>query len=122
MSKTSPSNSFIDQAKTFVLDEVSNEHFGVSELAAAMNMSRSSLLRKIKKQTNLSASQFIRNIRLEQAKELLAGTEMTVSEISFDVGFSNTSYFVKCYREYFGQPPGEFRQMLHEESSDPNDL
>ncbi|MEO1033279.1 MAG: helix-turn-helix domain-containing protein [Bacteroidota bacterium] len=118
MSKTSSSNGFLKQAKEFVLDEISNEQFGVSELANAMNMSRSSLLRKIKKQTDLSASQFIRNIRLDRAKALLAETELTVSEISFEVGFSNTSYFIKCYREYFGHPPGESRQMINEEDSE----
>jgi AraC-like DNA-binding protein len=60
MSETSSYNDFYNQAKALVLNEISNEHFGVSELADTMNMSRSSLLRKIKKQTGLSASQFIK--------------------------------------------------------------
>ncbi len=81
MSQPSSYSDFINQAKALVLDEISNEHFGVSELADAMNMSRSSLLRKIKKQTGLSASQFIRNVRLEEAKTLLEETELSVSEI-----------------------------------------
>ena len=52
---------FIDQAESFIIENISNEQFGVSELANLMNMSRSNLLRKIKKQTELSASQFIRH-------------------------------------------------------------
>ncbi|MFT5984172.1 MAG: AraC-like DNA-binding protein, partial [Ulvibacter sp.] len=55
---------FIDKAKALIVENLSNEQFGVSELAEAMNMSRSNLLRKIKKQTQLSASQFIRQVRL----------------------------------------------------------
>jgi TolB-like protein/AraC-like DNA-binding protein/Tfp pilus assembly protein PilF len=114
MSETSSYNDFYNQAKALVLNEISNEHFGVSELADTMNMSRSSLLRKIKKQTGLSASQFIRKVRLDEAKSLLEETELTVSEISYKVGFSNNSYFIKCFREEFGFPPGESRKRFED--------
>ncbi len=98
---------FVDQAKFIVLENVSNEQFGVSELAEEMNMSRSNLLRKVKKDTKLSASQFIRQVRLEKSMEILGQTSLTVSEVSYNVGFGSTSYFIKCFREYYGYPPGE---------------
>ncbi len=108
MSDTSITESdFIEQAEAILLDNLSNEQFGVSELAAAMNMSRSNLLRKIKKHTQLSVSQFIRQVRLKRALALLKETSLTVSEISFQVGFGSTSYFIKCFREHYGHPPGE---------------
>lgn len=115
MTINNTSNSFLSEAKFAVLDNISNEQFGVSELADKMNMSRSSLLRKIKKQTNLSASQFIREIRLQEAAKMLQETELTASEITFEVGFSNPSYFTKCYREYYGYPPGETKTRKEEE-------
>ncbi|MBU3822223.1 helix-turn-helix domain-containing protein [Flavobacteriaceae bacterium XHP0103] len=115
MAINNTSNSFLSEAKSIVLDNISNEQFGVSELADKMNTSRSSLLRKIKKQTNLSASQYIREIRLQKAAELLLETEYTASEIAFEVGFSNPSYFTKCYREYYGYPPGETKTKKEEE-------
>ena len=115
MSETSFSGEFLQQAKSIILEEIANDQFGVSELADAMNMSRSNLLRKIKKQTELSASQFIRQIRLEEAEKLLYSTELTVSEISYQVGFSNTSYFIKCFREHWGYPPGESRKQRAEQ-------
>jgi TolB-like protein/AraC-like DNA-binding protein/Tfp pilus assembly protein PilF len=99
--------SFIDKAETLIVENLSNEKFGVSELAGAMSMSRSSLLRKIQKHTNLSASQFIRQVRLRKAMALLKQTALSVSEISYQVGFGSTSYFIKCFREHFGYPPGE---------------
>lgn len=117
MTSNYTSNSFLSEAKSAVLDNISNEQFGVSELANEMNMSRSSLLRKIKKQTNLSASQFIREIRLQTAAKMLQDTELTASEIAFEVGFSNPSYFTKCYREYYGYPPGETKSKKEEESN-----
>ncbi|MEM6722056.1 MAG: helix-turn-helix domain-containing protein [Bacteroidota bacterium] len=110
MSKTAFTGDFLEKAKAIVLEHMSDEQFGVSELAEATNMSRSNLLRKIKKQTELSASQFIRNIRLNRGKELLEETELTISEISYEVGFGNTSYFIKCFRELYGVPPGEIRK------------
>ncbi|SHI84000.1 helix-turn-helix domain-containing protein [Pseudozobellia thermophila] len=98
---------FTEQAEALILAHLSDEHFGVSELAAAMHMSRSNLLRKCKKQTQLSASQFIRQVRLQQAMELLKDSDLTVSEVSYRVGFGSTSYFIKCFREHYGYPPGE---------------
>tara|TARA_R110002050_G_scaffold56512_3_gene127183 strand:+ start:140928 stop:142988 length:2061 start_codon:yes stop_codon:yes gene_type:complete len=108
MSHTSNSEeNFIDQIALIILENLSNEQFGVSELAAIMNMSRSNLLRKIKKNTQLSASQFIRQVRLKKSMQLLKQTSLTISEISYQVGFGSTSYFIKCFREYYGHPPGE---------------
>lgn len=114
MSNISFQGKFIEQAEAFVLENISNEQFGVSELAESMNMSRSNLLRKIKKETQLSASQFIRQVRLQKGLIMLTETELTVSEISYLVGFGNNSYFIKCFREHFGYSPGEARKKTFE--------
>lgn len=107
---------FIEQAESIILENVANEQFGVSELAEVMNMSRSSLLRKTKKHTKLSASQFIRQVRLKKGMELLRQTSSTVSEISYEVGFGSPSYFIKCFREYYGYPPGEVAKRASEQA------
>ncbi len=106
---------FIDRAEAIILENISDDQFGVSELAGAMNMSRSNLLRKIKKQTKLSASQFIRQVRLKRSMEMLRQTSLTVSEVSYQVGFGSTSYFIKCFREYYGHPPGEVGKREEDE-------
>ncbi|EAZ82351.1 helix-turn-helix domain-containing protein [Algoriphagus machipongonensis] len=98
---------FLSQATSIIVENASNEQFGVSELAEAMSMSRSNLLRKIKGATDLSASVFIRQIRLEIAMDLLKEGSQTVSEVSYQVGFGSASYFIKCFREHYGFPPGE---------------
>lgn len=113
---------FIGELEAIILDNVSNEQFGVSELAEAMNMSRSNLLRKIKKHSNLSASQFIRQVRLKKGMELLKQTSLTVSEVSYQIGFGSTSYFIKCFREHFGYVPGEVRKGTNETSERNNSL
>ncbi len=100
-------NDFLSQLRKVIQENIADEMFGVSELAGEISMSRSSLLRKIKKLTNVSASQFIRQVRLQQAMDMLKKSSLTVSEVSFKVGFSSTSYFIKCFREEYGYPPGE---------------
>lgn len=103
---------FIEQAQAIILDNISNEQFGVSELAELMNMSRSNLLRKIKKHTQLSASQFIRQVRLAEAMKMLNQSSLSIAEISYQTGFGTTSYFIKCFREQYGYPPGDIRKGI----------
>ncbi len=108
-------NEFITGIKRVVEDNISNDKFGVSELANEIGMSRSNLLRKVQKLTNLSVSQFIRQIRLEHAMGILKQSSVNVSEVAYQVGFSSTSYFIKCFREHYGYPPGEVGKKEQEE-------
>jgi TolB-like protein/AraC-like DNA-binding protein/Tfp pilus assembly protein PilF len=98
---------FLSQVNTIIEQNLANEEFGVTELADILNMSRSNLLRKVKKESKLSVSQLINHIRLKKAMELLRKTSFNVSEVAHQVGFNSTSYFIKCFREYYGYPPGE---------------
>lgn len=99
------------KSKNLILENISNENFGVAELAEELSMSRSTLLRKIQKETGISASQFIRKTRLDESIKLLKDSQNTISEISFQVGFNSTSYFIKCFKEEFGYPPGEYQKL-----------
>ena len=100
-------NDFLRKITEIIEDNISNEQFGVSELADGIGMSRSNLLRKVKSSTNLSVSQFINQVRLKKAMEMLKDSSLRVSEISYQVGFSSPSYFIKCFRDHYGYPPGE---------------
>jgi len=100
-------NDFLKKITAITETNISNENFGVSELAREAGMSRSNLLRKVKSLTNLSVSLFIRQVRLKNAMEMLKQENLNVSEVSYQVGFSSTSYFIKCFREHYGYPPGE---------------
>ena len=109
-------NEFISRITAIIEEHIANEQFGVSELAREIGMSRSNLLRKIKKLTNLSVSQFIRQVRLKRAMVMLKEHSANVSEVSYQVGFSSTSYFIKCFREFYGYPPGEVGKREESES------
>ncbi len=112
-------NDFLSRITEIIMDNLSDEQFGVSELARETGMSRSNLLRKVKKLTNSSVSQFIRQVRLKQAREMLKQTSLTVSEVSYNVGFSSTSYFIKCFHDYFGYTPGEVGNSEPDEGGSP---
>ncbi len=109
-------NDFLKKITEIVEDNISSEQFGVSELAAELGMSRSNLLRKVTKLSDVSVSQFIRQIRLKRAMELLQEGEYTVSEVSYKVGFGSTSYFIKCFGDIYGYPPGEVGKREVEEN------
>ncbi len=108
MSETNvPDKNFISELTAVIERNIANDNFGVSELAGEMNMSRSNLLRKVKRESKLSVSQLINQVRLKKAMDLLRKTSLNVSEVAHQVGFGSASYFIKCFREYYGYPPGE---------------
>ncbi|MBE9509811.1 MAG: helix-turn-helix domain-containing protein, partial [Bacteroidetes bacterium] len=114
----STQNDFLSKITEIIVENISNERFGVSELAHEIGMSRSNLLRKVKKLSKISVSQFIRQVRLKHAMEMLRQTSLTVSEVSYKVGFSSISYFIKCFHDYYGYPPGEVgKRDLNESDS-----
>jgi len=105
------SRKFIDKATQIILDNLSNEQFGVESLSQACNISRSQLFKKVKIATGKSASQFIRDVKLEEALKQLETQDLTVSEVSYLVGFSSHAYFTTCFKDYFGYSPSEVKTL-----------
>ena len=100
---------FIDQVRTIVVKNISDENFGVPELSSLLGLSPSQTLRKIKANSGKSANQYIREIRLEKAAKLLKQTDQSIAEISYLVGFSSASYFNKSFRKYYNVTPGDYK-------------
>ena len=98
---------FLKKLDEVISANLQDEGFGVAELAETLHMSRSNLLRKVKKITNAPVTQRISTARLEKAMYLLRNSSYNVTEVSYQVGFSSTTYFIKCFREQYGYPPGE---------------
>ncbi|MEN8251116.1 MAG: helix-turn-helix domain-containing protein [Bacteroidota bacterium] len=113
---------FLQKAVSIVEAQLGNERFGVSELARELGMSRSNLHRWVKSVTGKSASQFIREIRLKKAFELLKDTSYTVSEVAFQVGFGSSTYFSKCFHEYYGYTPGEVGEHMDDDQASPDSI
>jgi DNA-binding response OmpR family regulator len=104
---TSLDNGFLRRAKEVVESKMAEETFTVEEFASLMCLSRVQLHRKITALTNLAASDFIRYLRLQRGMDLLKNNAGTVSEIAYQVGFSDPSHFSKSFHKQFGMAPSE---------------
>ena len=98
---------FIKKAVTVVRANIENPAFDKEQFASAMNVSASLLYKKIKSLTDRSPLDFVKDIRLSHALELLQTHQYTVTEVSELCGFSGISYFGKAFKKYFGKSPSE---------------
>lgn len=100
---------FIDDLKQCVEHNISNSQFGVNLLADAVFLSTSQLARKLKTITAKTPADFIRNIRFERANELLKDG-LSVTEVSWAVGFEDSVYFSKVFKKHFGFAPSSIKK------------
>ena len=80
----------------------------MEQLGEDIGLSRVQLYRKTKALSGYSPNELVRIARLKRAASLLASTEKTIAEITYEVGFTSPSYFTKCYKDYFGESPTEY--------------
>lgn len=99
---------FADRFRKLIEENLADSELSVEDLGSKMGLSRVQLYRKIKALTNYSPNELLRIARLKKAASLLASSEKSVSEITYEVGFTSPSYFTKCYKEYFGESPTDF--------------
>ena len=103
-------DAFLRKVRQVIEDSLSDDAFDIPRLCRALAMSRAQLHRKLTALTGTSATFFIRSIRLARAKELLATTDLSISEIAYEVGFKDPNYFSRVFAEAFGQSPRETRK------------
>jgi TolB-like protein/AraC-like DNA-binding protein len=103
---------FLDKLVRVTEARLSDEAFGVTQLAREMGINRSGLYRKVKTLTNISISQFISELRLKKAMELLKQNSLNISEIAYATGFGSVTYFSRCFHEYYGCQPGEAKKRM----------
>ena len=100
---------FVAEFKKAISQRLDDSELSVETLGSLFGMSRVQLYRKIKNLTNYTPIEIIRITRLKSAQQLLASTDLTIAEITYQVGFTSPSYFTKCYKEYFGENPNDTR-------------
>ena len=105
----SADESFLRRAMNIVEEHIEEPTFKVDALAAELGLSRRQLQRKLRDISGISPAEFIRNMRLERAAQLLESDMGTVSEIAYKVGFSKPSHFSELFRKKFGKSPTEYR-------------
>jgi signal transduction histidine kinase/ligand-binding sensor domain-containing protein/DNA-binding response OmpR family regulator len=101
---------FLNKVVKAVQEHIDDSTFGATELAQHLAMSDSQLYRKLKAISNTSTAIFIRQVRLEKAKDLLKTTDLSISEIAYATGFNDPNWFSKAFKEEFKASPSEFRK------------
>jgi len=108
MAITKADENFLKTLNEMVLSNMQNPDFCLDDMANILNMSRSSLNRKIKGTLDLTPNDYIRLERLKKAAQLLKEGECKVNEVCYMVGFNTPSYFTKCFQKQFGVLPKDF--------------
>ncbi|HEX5113007.1 MAG TPA: ATP-binding protein, partial [Saprospiraceae bacterium] len=100
-------DAFIKKVKAIIELYYQDEQFALPQLCDEIGMSRSQLFRKMKAIADISPSDLIRTYRLQKAKALLEQGDITVAEVTYQVGFKDPSYFTKMFQEEFGVAPSQ---------------
>lgn len=101
---------FLNKAVTIIEEYLSEFDFDVNIFAERLHMSKSSLYRKIKTMTGLSPVEFIRNIKLKHACQMLRVPSVSIAEVAYSSGFSDPKYFTTCFKTEFGMTPREYQK------------
>lgn len=102
---------FLEQAMSVVEKHLGDSEFSVQVLVKEMAMSQSVFYRRIKSITGQTAVEFIRDVRLKRAAQLLAQTTMRVSEIAFEVGIEDAKYFRKAFQKLYSLTPSDYARQ-----------
>ena len=101
---------FLRRFLTSVENVYQDADFNVEKLSESLSLSRGHLHRKVKELTGDSPNEFLRNYRLRKAAILLMQKQLSISEITYQTGFSSPAYFSKCFKILFGMTPREYQE------------
>jgi AraC-like DNA-binding protein len=111
---------FLEKLTSIIELNLEDEEMNISTIASQLNMSHSTLYRKIKALTNLTANEYIRKVRINVGEQLLLTNQYTISEIMYKIGINSSSYFRQCFKDEFGMNPSDYLQKLKDDSHEDN--
>ena len=106
---SSADEKFMLRFNSLIGDNLCDPDFNVDFLASELAMSRASLYNKMQSLLGIGVNDYINKYRIDEAAELLKGTEMSIGEISFETGFRNQRYFSTVFKKIKGVSPSEYR-------------
>ena len=114
---TSMDEKFIQNALESIERNMANSEYTIKDLGRDVGFSRMQLYRKLKALTGLSTNEFIRNIRMKRAAQLIEQDQLTIAEVTYEVGFTDLQYFRSCFKKQFGVNPSEYgkKQVIDEQ-------
>jgi signal transduction histidine kinase/ligand-binding sensor domain-containing protein/DNA-binding response OmpR family regulator len=110
ISITSPDEKFLRRSIEIIEKYIDDPDLDIEKFSEELGVSRMQLYRKLAALTEMTVKEFIRNIRLKRAAQLLVQKKLTISEVAYSVGFRDLSHFRKCFREEFGMSATEYME------------
>lgn len=107
-------DALMDRIMRHINENLSNPDFNVERLTEEVGISRAQLHRKMKEITGISAGEFIRNLRLEQAARLISEGKINVTQVAFSVGFTNQTHFSTAFKKHYGMTPTEYAERFRQ--------
>ena len=98
----------IAKITSIIEDNIEDETFNVTSLAEKMGLPQKQLYRKLKQLTGITPVAYIKKIRMKKAAFLIKNTQYSITEIMYMIGYSNMSYFIKCFNEEYAMTPKQF--------------
>jgi signal transduction histidine kinase/ligand-binding sensor domain-containing protein/DNA-binding response OmpR family regulator len=109
LTATSADEMFLQKAIDLIEQNMTNTAYTINDFISEMNMSRSVLYRKLKALTNQSITEFIRTIKLKRAGQLILKSQLSISEIAFDLGFNDLKHFRTSFQKLYNELPSQYR-------------
>jgi AraC-like DNA-binding protein len=103
---------FLKKAIASVEKDIDDPEFCIEALGRTLGTSRMQLYRKIRAATGQTVKEFIRDLRLERACQLLKNKDLTINEVAYMSGFREISYFRKCFKKKFGKTPSSYAEEV----------
>lgn len=105
---TNTDSKFLKSMEKAIMDNLNDPEFGLEQLAEAMIVSRSTLIRKVKGLLNVTPNEYIKVVRLNVAATMLSNGADRINDVCYAVGFNTPSYFAKCFKKQFGRLPADY--------------
>ena len=103
---------FLLELIELIKNNLSKSDLKIDDLSREMGISHTPFYKKIKELTNQTPNEFLKQIRLEQAKKMLSEKNLTISEIAYQTGFNSPKYFRNCFKDQYGMTPSEYQESL----------
>ena len=113
-----PGDAFLAKLLNVMDKQMDNNTLTVDELVEEMGMGRTVFFNKLKSMTGLSPVEFIREMRIKRAAQLLEERQYNITEVTYMVGMNDSRYFAKCFKNTYGVTPSEYRRACLEKKGE----
>jgi two-component system response regulator YesN len=111
LKRKSKKNLIIENAKKFINDNIRNENLDLKMVSEQLGLSSIYFSQLFHKEQNIRFNDYLNNVRVKKAKELLKTTNLKVYEIAYEVGYKNSKYFYYIFKKYSGLTPSDYRNI-----------